>query len=322
MLQANISRIRRGERVFAATTDVVLEAGDIVMVVGSADELDKMGFVLGQEVDAPMDINTTVASLDVEMTEQSLAGQTLAQARVWERYGVVITRLRREGLEIAPKGNVALEIGDSLRVVGEREAVDRFVGLVHGSGHRADETNMVPFLAGLVLGILAGNVGLHLGGNLDMKLGTAGGVFIVSLLVGHVGRIGRFRLYVPAAARNLSRELGLALFLAGAGTDAGARLLPIIRERGWSLLLAGACITTVAVLAGLCLMVVWFGKRMNSFEIMGALCAAMTNPPALSAASGQTTTGVPAFAYASVYPVALILKILLAQVLVEVLRLL
>ena len=147
-----------------------------------------------------------------------------------------------------------------------------------------------------------------------------GGVFVVSLLVGHVGRIGRLRFYVPVAARNLIREIGLTLFLAGAGTNAAARIIPIIEERGWSLVLAGSIITTMCVLAGL-LMMLWL-YRMNTLTAMGALCACMTNPPGLAAANSHTKTNIAALAYASAYPMALIFNIILAQVVVELLHIL
>lgn len=315
---ANISRIKRGEQVFAASPEAVLQAGDIVMLVGRPDELDKMPLLLGEETHERMDMNTDVLSMDVEVTEDSLTGKRLAAMRVFERYNVVITRIRRQGLEIVPTGGIALERGDNLRVVGERAAVENFARLVHGSARRADETNMVPFLVGLLLGIAAGLVPIRLPNGLEMRLGVAGGAFLVSLLVGHFGGIGPLRLYVPAAARTLSRELGLMLFLAGAGTNAGAHFVEILQEQGWILLLGGAAITLLSILAGL--LVTQGLYRMNLLASMGALCGGMTNPPGLSSANNQTESDLPSLSYASVYPVALIFKILLAQALVEALR--
>ena len=315
---ANISRIRRGEQVFAASPEAVLQAGDIVMLVGTPDELNKMPLLLGEETHERMDMNTDVLSMDVEVTESSLTGKRLAAMRVFERYNVVITRIRRQGLEIVPTGGIALEMGDNLRVVGERAAVRAFARLVHGSARRADETNMVPFLVGLLLGIAAGAVPIRLPNGLEMRLGIAGGAFLVSLLVGHFGGIGPLRLYVPAAARTLSRELGLILFLAGAGVNAGARFTEILQEQGLILLLGGAAITILSALAGL--LVTQGLYRMNLLASMGALCGGMTNPPGLSAANSQTESDLPSLSYASVYPVALIFKILLAQALVEALR--
>jgi len=317
MSKANISRVKHGERVFAATPDIILHQGDVVMVVGAERELDKMRLLLGEETHERMDVNTNVLSLDVDVTEESLTGKKLSQMRAWESYTVVITRIRRQGLEIAPTGNVTLEMGDSIRVVGERAAVENFVKLVHGAPRKADETNMVPFLIGLFLGILLGVIPVNLPNGVQVKLGAAGGAFLVSLLVGHFGRIGPFRLYVPAAAKNLSRELGLILFLAGAGVNAGSQFVQILQQQGISLLVAGVMITFLSVLAGLLVMHLVY--HMNILSMMGLLCASMTNPPALGATNTQTETDLPTLSYASVYPVALIFKILLAQALVEVL---
>ena len=190
-----------------------------------------------------------------------------------------------------------------------------------------DETNMVPFLIGLVLGILLGLIPFRLpnpqgvlGAGMTIKLGTAGGAFLVSLILGHFGRVGPFRLYVPVAAKNLSRELGLMLFLAGAGANAGANLLKVVGERGFGIFGAAAAITLVAV--GVTLLLTHVVYRMNLLSTLGLVAGVMTNPPALAAAGTLTVTDVPAVTYASAFPVILITKILLAQILVQVLRLL
>jgi putative transport protein len=318
MSLANISRIKHGDQVFAASPGRTLYLGDVVMVVGTPEELEKMQFLLGEETHQRMDVNADVLSVDVDVSAESLTGKRLAEMRVWERYTVVITRIRRQGLEIAPTGNVTLEMGDNIRVVGDKEAVETFVGLVHGSPRRAEETNMLPFLAGLLLGIGVGVIPINLASGVQVKLGTAGGAFLVSLIVGHFGGIGPLRLYVPTAAKNLSRELGLMLFLAGAGVSAGSNFVEILRQQGFSLLVGGAVITICSVLAGL--LVMHLGYRMNLLATMGALSAGMTNPPGLGAANSQTESDLPTLSYASAYPVALIFKILLAQLLVDVLH--
>jgi len=231
---------------------------------------------------------------------------------------VVITRIRRQGLEITPRGSVSLEIGDNIRVVGESAAVDDFVRLAAGNPGRRQETQMVTFLLGLALGVAVGTIHVPLPNGFDLRLGSSGGVFLVGLLIGHFGRVGSFRLWVPPAARNITRELGLMLFLAGAGTNAGAHIVEVIQQQGIGLVFAGALVTIVTTLAGLLLMLAIY--RMSLLSTMGALCACMTNPPALGAAQSQSTTDLPTVSYASVYPGALIFKILIAQVLVEVLH--
>jgi len=131
--------------------------------------------------------------------------------------------------------------------------------------------------------------------------------------VGHFGKIGRLKLFVPTAAKNLTRELGLMLFLAGAGTTAGAHLVEVIRDQGWALFFAGAGVTIVSTLVGLLLMMKVF--KMDALASLGALTAGMTNPPGLASANSQTTTDLATLSYASVYPVALIFKIIMAQLL-------
>ena len=317
LAHVNITRVRRGDQVSMVTPDFVLRLGDVLMAVGPYAEMEKIKLVFGEETDLPMDLNASITTQDLELNSSLFIGRTLAELQVWENYGVIISRIRRQGLEISPVGSIMLEIGDGLHVVGDRQDVQEFTRKAGGDTRKAAETNMLPYLLGLVLGIGLGLVPFHLASGVDVKLGTAGGAFLVSLLIGHFGRIGPLRLYVPAAAKNLTRELGLMLFLAGAGTTAGAQFVQVIQKQGWSLLLAGAAITVISVAVGLFLTVRVF--KMETLGSLGALTAAMTNPPGLSAANNQTATDQATLAYASVYPAALIFKILFAQLLVTLL---
>lgn len=318
MSQANVSRVRHQDRILPATPEVTLHLDDVVMAVGPAAELDKLRLVLGEETQVPMESGTSVIAQEVVVTEGSWAGKRLAELHVRERYGVVITRLRRQGLELTPTGGMTLEVGDSLSVVGERAAVEEFAHRVGGERRRLEETRFVPFFLGLLLGVAVGVIPIALPNGLTIRLGPAGGAFLVSLGLGHFGRIGPLRLYMPSAARQFARELGLMLFLAGAGTNAGAQLVGVLQQQGWQLVLGGAVITFTAIGVGLVLTLVVY--RMPLLAALGGLCAAMTNPPALSATAAQAETDMPTLAYAGVYPVGLIFKIVLAQVLVEVLR--
>ena len=317
LAHVNITRVRRGDQVSMVKPDFVLHLGDVVMVVGPQSEMEKIKLVLGEETEVPMDMNSSIATQDLELNSARFVGKTLAELQVWENYGVIITRIRRQGLEISPVGSMLLEIGDGLHVVGDRADVQEFIQKAGGDTRKAEETNMLPYLLGLVLGIILGLIPFRLANGVDVKLGTAGGAFLVSLLIGHFGRIGPLRLNVPAAAKNLTRELGLMLFLAGAGTTAGAQLVQVIQKQGWSLLLAGAVITLLSVAVALFLTIKFF--KLETLGTLGALTAAMTTPPGLSAANNQTATDQATLAYASVYPAALIFKILFAQILVTLL---
>jgi len=317
LAHVTITRVRRDDQVSMVKPDFILHLGDVVMVVGPQSEMEKIKLVLGEETEVPMDMNASIASQDLELNSGRFVGKTLAEMQVWENYGVIISRIRRQSEEISPVGSMQLEMGDGLHVVGDRAEVKEFVRIAGGNSRKAEETNMLPYLLGLVLGIGLGLIPFHLASGVDVKLGTAGGAFLVSLLIGHFGRIGPLRLNVPAAAKNLTRELGLMLFLAGAGTTAGAQFVQVIQKQGWSLLLAGAVITILSVAVGLFLTIKVF--KLETVGTLGALTAAMTNPPGLAAVNNQTATDQATLAYASVYPAALIFKILFAQILVTIL---
>jgi putative transport protein len=317
--QVNISRVQHDDQVVTGTPDVVLHVGDVILAVGADEELEKLRVLVGQEVQVEMAANTHTVSREIFVIEEKLAGKRLMDLHVWDRYAVIITRIRRAGIEITPVGTSTFELGDTLRVVGDDAALDEFSRLVGGNTRKIDETNMVPFLIGILLGIIVGLIPIPLPNGLSIKLGAAGGALLVSLLLGHFGRIGPFPVYVPIAARNISRELGLMLFLAGAGANAGTQLLRVVQEQGGGVFLAGAVITIVA--AAVAIIVTHLSYRMNLLSVLGLTSGVMTNPPALAAAVNQTATDVPAVTYASAFPVVLIFKILVAQVLVQVLRL-
>lgn len=318
--QVNISRVQHNDQVVTGTPGVVLHVGDVILAVGADEELEKLHLLVGEEVHVEMAANSRTVSREMFVTEEKLAGKRLMDLHVWDRYAVIITRIRRAGIEITPVGTSTLELGDTLRVVGDDAALDEFAQMVGGNTRKIDETNMVPFLIGILLGIIVGLIPIPLPNELTIKLGAAGGALLVSLLLGHFGRIGPLPLYVPVAARNISRELGLMLFLAGAGANAGGQLIQVIQEQGGGVFVAGAAITLAAVIVTV--IVTHLIYKMNLLSVLGLTSSVMTNPPALAAGVNQTATDVPAVTYASAYPVVLIFKILVAQILVAVLRLL
>lgn len=318
--QVNISRVRHDGQVVTGTPDVILHVGDVVLAVGTDAELEKLRLLVGEEVQTSLEANSRTISRELHVTEAKLAGKRLMDLHIWDRYAIIITRIRRAGVELTPVGSSTLELGDTLRVVGDEPALDRFAQLVAGNTRKIDETNMVPFLIGILLGIGIGLIPIPLPNGLSIKLGAAGGAFLVSLLLGHFGRVGPFPVYVPVAARNISRELGLMLFLGGAGANAGTQLVEVVQQQGAGVFAAAAAITLTAALVTI--IVTHLIYKMNLLSVLGLTAGVMTNPPALAAAVNQTATDVPAVTYASAYPVVLIFKILLAQILVQVLRLL
>lgn len=311
--EAILCRVEHEGRAAPTRPETRLHLGDVVVAVGTKYELSKLEAVLGSAVPVPtLNPSGPVVSELIVVSRKTAFGQSLRELRIWERFGVSITRLRRGVTEMTPNGTTVLEPGDVLRVVGLREDVAAVIETLGREERRLDETSMVPFAAGIAIGAAVGLIPIPVPGGMTVRLGLAGGVFVVSLLLGYFGHVGPMRLYVPNAAKHFTRELGLLLFLAGAGSSAGQRLVPVLKEAGVALALAGACITLVTTFTALGVMALLL--RWNMLQANGALSAVMTSPPGLAAAGEMTRCDAPQIGFASVYPVALLSKITLAPI--------
>jgi putative transport protein len=248
----------------------------------------------------------------VVATSKELIGRSLEKLHLLSRFGVTISRITRQDVEFVPSPQDRILHGDALSVVGEPEALDRFVAF---AGHRErtlDETDLMSLALGLLLGVLAGQIEVTLAGR-TVSLGLAGGPLLVGLLLGHWGQIGPLVGRIPRAGRLLLGEIGLAMFLAQAGASAGATIVPVLAEHGVSLCLAAIVLVVVPLMTGL--VTARYLLRISTLEMCGAICGAMTSTPGLGAATANVESSLPAISYATVYPVALILITLTAPLL-------
>lgn len=319
---AVICRVKHAGSVRPARPQTALHLGDVVLAVGAPEELAKLEALLGEiVVESMYDPTGNVTSEQLVVSHRDATGRSLRELCIWERFGVVVTRVRRDQVEFTPRGDLELEAGDVLRVVGPRQDIDAVAAFLGREERRLYETSLVPFSAGIAAGALVGLIPFTLPGRLEVQLGAGGGAFLVALLLGYWGNSGPVRIYVPHAVKQFTRELGLVIFLAGAGAGAGQKFLPILRETGPQLLLGGALITLVTVAVAAVLM--FRLLRWNLLYGAGALCAGMTNPPGLAAATNLAQdSDAAAVGFASVYPVALIAKIVYAPLVYLILRLL
>lgn len=309
-----ISRIRRGENIVNARPDFVLHLGDLVRAVARPEELEKLETVVGNLVAVPMDDPSgAVATELVIVSRREAIGRTIRELGIRERFGVAVTRVRRNEFEFTPRPDFVLQTGDALRVVGSPEEIRGLTDLIGRESRRLGETSLVPFALGIVLGIAVGMIPIPLPGDMTVRLGLGGGAFIVALLVGRYSAVSRFPIHVPAAVINFARDLGLVAFLAGAGTAAGKTFVPVVQQTGPMLFIAGALVTLTALLSAGLILFVWL--RWNLLSAAGAMCACMTNPPGLAAANQLAPSEAPAAGFASVYPVALLAKIVFAPTL-------
>lgn len=312
----NISRLYRAGSFLAASRRTALVHGDIVTVVGSAHEVERVGLLFGSEEQLVL-TDTEITTRDVHVLASTCIGKTIRDLRIWEEYDVVITRIKKPEYDLPAVGSYELEHGDVLHVVGAKEDVDRFAAFASTMDEKAEETNFLPYVLGLTVGILIGLVPITLYGGIEIKLGMATGAFLVSLVIGYFGKIGSLKVYVPQAAFNVTRDLGLMLFLAGVGTNAGARIVDVVLTQGASLVLGIVLTTLVAILIPLAVLLLVPFFTFSS--VQGALSGYMTNLPALLSARAKMNFSLAMLEYATFYPYALILKIMLIQVLMVVL---
>lgn len=310
-----ISRVLELDRLKPITSDFTVQMGQKLLLVGAKRRLDELVEILGKRSDE------TSYTLDVErqrrrvvVTSSKVVGRTLEQLHLLSRFGVTISRIVRQDVEFVPSAKVRIQRGDALTVIGEPASLEKFVQF---AGHRErtlDETNLVSLAVGLILGILLGRVEFKLN-DASLSLGLAGGPLLVGLILGHIGHFGPLVGHIPRPARLLLGDIGLALFLAQAGSSAGGNFVTVVREQGIMLCLASLVIVTVPMIVGL--IVAAFGLRLGLLETLGGLCGAMTSTPGLGAVATASESDLPATSYATVYPLALVLITILAPILIS-----
>lgn len=316
--KVTITRVKKDDQVMSAAGDRRLEMDDVIMAVGTREELDKLNLVVGEEVseESMMDSGLVIAR-DVMVSNREITGKTLRELRLNSRHRIVVSRIFRENLTFTPDADFLVEVGDSMRVIGDREDVEKFVAFAGQEEKRVHETNIAVLAFGISLGVLLANYEFVLPGGIVFRLGLAGGPLFVSLVLAHFGRIGKLNIRTPRGARHFMQQLGLVMFLAGAGISAGGSMAGVVQESGLQILAAAAVVTVVSCLAGL-ISARWV-FRQNFLTVLGSITGAMTSTPALGAISDLTGRSEPFLAYSAVYPVALILMTICCQVLVYLL---
>jgi putative transport protein len=308
-------RVKRRQGLMLATGQTCFEIGDLVGIVGTAENLERVTQTLGEASTERLDIDRS--ELDyrrIFVSNPNVAGQRLRDLKLMERFGAVVTRIRRGDSDLLPHGDTVLELGDRVRVVTDPDHMDA-VSAFFGDSYRAlSEINVLTLSLGLLLGVLLGLIAIPLPGGVHLSLGYAGGPLLVALILGTRERTGPLVWSLPYSANLTLRQIGLILFLAGIGTRAGSAFLTTFTQgNGPMLLLAGGLATCTVVLATL-----WAGYRLLRIPmsiLIGMLAGLQTHPALLGFASEQTNSEVPTIGYAAVYPVAIIAKIIIAQVL-------
>ena len=309
----NILSIKRGEFSYPASANFELQLGDTLTLLGSEEELTTMKLLIGDEVKSPIELDKNISVVNIEVSEVAIVGKSLRELNLYSQSNVMITTIKRQGIELLATGESRLQIGDDIQVLGKSEHVDTFIKKISRYKNALDDTQMFPFLLGLLLGVMLGTIQFPLPGGLHLELGIAGGSLIVSLLIGYYGRLGPIKMYVPQAAKNLCRELGLLLFLACIGTVSGSgNFGKTIIENGATIICFGFSITFIVL--SLTFIISHFIYKENILATLGYICGVMNNVSGVGAIRMMTKSELPALSYTTIYPLSLILKIILTQV--------
>ncbi|MCI0744827.1 MAG: putative transporter, partial [Verrucomicrobia subdivision 3 bacterium] len=313
-----ISRHRRaGETyVHVAAGDTPLQRGDSLVAIGSRAMLDQFQRVVGRRSDEDLRLapgNVTYRRLVV--THKDVLGQAVADLALDSRCGAVVSRVTRADIELTAVPGLRLQFGDMVQVVGDKASLECAEKLLGNSVKELNETHFIPLFIGILLGIVLGTMPIVFPGlPQPVRLGLAGGPLIVALVLGRFGRIGRLVCHMPVNANLAFREFGIALFFAAVGLAAGPKFFAsVFSSKGLMWLGAGLCITVLPLLlAG---MFARKALKMNFTVLSGLLAGSVTDPPALAFANNLAKSDAPTVAYATVYPLTTLLRILTAQVL-------
>jgi putative transport protein len=310
-----ITRVQRGQApMVVAAPDERLSAGDLISVIGPPESLATLTAELGHasSVDIIGD-RTHLDSNRVTLSASRLAGSTVGELELMERFGAQVSRVRRGDVDMIPTTDFVVQMGDRLRVVGPRDQMVAIRAHLGDSERGFSDINPVGLALGLAVGVLIGMIPVPLPAG-SFSLGSAAGTLIAGLVFGRVGRLGRVPIAMSTAAAHSLSALGMLVFLAYAGTRAGTLFAEAITSSmGWKIALLGFVITVVAAIT---LVVVGRFHRTDWVQLSGQLAGAQTQPAVLAFANTRTgfDTRV-SLGYALVYPAAMVGKILLAQTL-------
>lgn len=313
-------RLKRTESMQLVDGSTQLQLGDLVSVIGTPEDVDRAVGRLGELTDEHLELDRSQYDFRrVFVSNPEIAGMTLAQLHLPEKYDAVVTRIRRGDIDLLAEADTVLELGDRVRVVTQRKNMSALSARFGDSYKALSEVNLLSFGIGMSLGLLLGLIPIPLPGGITFRLGLAGGPLIVGLILGAVRRTGPIVWVLPYSANLTLRQMGLILLLAGIGIRSGYTFITTFQQSGGvSIFVAGAIITTTTAF-----MTLWIGYKWLKIPytmLIGMLSALQTQPAVLGFSTEQSESEVPNVGYALVFPIATISKILFAQLLLALLR--
>lgn len=312
-----ISRILHNGIFVSAKADNQIFENDLLLIVCKKNIVNQLFTDFGAKADLGVFSETDVLkSKQILVTNSQIIGKDLGSLKLRNKFNINITRVYRSGIELIASPQLRLQMGDKLTVVGDESAIDKVALIIGNSIKRINEPNLVPIFIGILMGIILGSIPIAFPGLPNpLKLGLAGGPLIVAILISKFGYKFSMISYTTPSANLMLREIGIVLFLASVGIKSGEKFISTLTSGdGFVWMAYGAVITLLPImLVGLFARI--FMKK-NFFEICGLVSGSMTDPPALAYANSIAQNEAPAIAYATVYPLVMFMRILVAQMLI------
>lgn len=319
-----ISRIWRGNEVIVPNAETTLMVDDDLLVITTKEEEGAMEILFGKKINKNWNeeaidwnaIDTQVESRVLVLTRTELNGKRLGELHLRKSYGVNVSRVLRGDMKLLATSDLRLQYGDRVTVVGQHEAVNHVESYFGNSVKTLNEPNIGSILFGIFLGLAIGTIPISIPGmESSVRLGIAGGPIIMGIIVGALGPKMHFISYTTQSASLMLRKLGLSLYLACLGLDAGKDFFDtVMRPQGLLWIGIGALITIIPVLiVGL---IALKTKKFDFGTICGILCGSMANPMALGYANDTIKGDTASISYASVYPLGMFLRVIIAQIIV------
>lgn len=311
------SRILHNGHVSIPNGETIFELGDQIYVVCAEADAEAIVAFIGPQIEVEWEKqDMPLVSRRILVTKPSVNGKTLGELHFSAVYGVNVTRITRQGMDLFASSNLNLQIGDRIMVVGPEDAVNRVSNAMGNSVKRLEAPNIATIFVGIVLGIILGSLPIAIPEMpTPLKLGIAGGPLIVAILIGRYGYKIHLVTYTTTSANMMLREIGLVLFLASVGIKAGGNFVEtLIEGDGLKYVYTGFLITVIPIL--IVGVITRLKYKFNYFTVMGMIAGTYTDPPALAYANSLCSRETASVGYSTVYPLSMFLRILLAQLIV------
>ena len=308
------SRIRHEGHVNIPNHETLFHMGDQVFIVCSEEDAEAITAFIGKEVQVDWEKqDMPMVSRRILITKSEINGKKLGDMHFRGMFGVNVTRVNRSGMDLFADPHLTLQVGDRVMVVGQQDAVERVANVLGNSLKRLDHPNIVTIFVGIFLGIFLGSLPIAFPGMpTPVKLGLAGGPLVVAILIGRFGYKLHLVTYTTMSANLMLREIGIVLFLASVGIEAGANFVHTVVEGDGLLYVGyGFLITVIPLLIIGAIARLYY--KVNYFTLMGLIAGSNTDPPALAYSTQASNNDAPAVGYSTVYPLTMFLRILAGQ---------